>query len=211
MARNQEKAQSMLFRFREAQLIDMGMMRDPREKLRVEDVQSIRECEEQRSLLVTDISRKISRINEGSILAFYAPNTLLKFGARLATMPDHLVRDLNDEINRLLRRKARWEYRIKEMGGPDYRRSAGKILDAQGKEVPGQRGYRYVGSLCAGRSDGTQRGLYAGILGKPKTCPESRNYFNKKHLNLLVNPVWICYDGLMRIIMGTVMMTMMGS
>lgn len=31
------------------------------------------------------------------------------------------IRDLNDEINKLLRVKQAWEYRIRELGGIDYR------------------------------------------------------------------------------------------
>lgn len=31
------------------------------------------------------------------------------------------IRDLNDEINKLLRVKYAWENRIKVLGGPDYR------------------------------------------------------------------------------------------
>ena len=30
------------------------------------------------------------------------------------------IRDLNDEINKLIREKGHWEVRIVELGGPDY-------------------------------------------------------------------------------------------
>ncbi len=30
------------------------------------------------------------------------------------------IRDLNDEINKLLREKGHWERRIKDLGGPNY-------------------------------------------------------------------------------------------
>ena len=39
----------------------------------------------------------------------------------LVSLNDFQIRDLNDEINRLMREKRHWEYRIKELGGPDYR------------------------------------------------------------------------------------------
>ncbi|KAJ1555718.1 NineTeen Complex (NTC) component, partial [Nowakowskiella sp. JEL0078] len=52
---------------------------------------------------------------------------------------------MNDEINRLLREKRHWEYRIKELGGSDYTRLGGKQYDSDGKEVPGIRGYKYFG------------------------------------------------------------------
>ncbi len=35
-------------------------------------------------------------------------------------MPEKRVRDLNDEINKLLREKNRWERRILDLGGPNY-------------------------------------------------------------------------------------------
>ncbi|KAK2492989.1 hypothetical protein MC885_016651 [Smutsia gigantea] len=56
------------------------------------------------------------------------------------------IRDLNDEINKLLREKGHWEVRIKELGGPDYGKVGPKMLDHEGKEVPGNRGYKYFGA-----------------------------------------------------------------
>ena len=38
----------------------------------------------------------------------------------LAGLGEFRIRDLNDEINKLLREKRHWEERIKELGGPDY-------------------------------------------------------------------------------------------
>jgi len=35
---------------------------------------------------------------------------------------------------------------IKELGGPDYRKIGPKMLDHEGKEVPGNRGYKYFGA-----------------------------------------------------------------
>lgn len=37
-----------------------------------------------------------------------------------AGLGEFRIRDLNDEINKLLREKRYWEERIKELGGPDY-------------------------------------------------------------------------------------------
>ncbi|XP_060561898.1 pre-mRNA-splicing factor ISY1 homolog, partial [Ruditapes philippinarum] len=56
------------------------------------------------------------------------------------------LRDINDEINKLLREKGHWEDRIKELDGPDYRKIGPKMLDHEGKEVPGNRGYKYFGA-----------------------------------------------------------------
>ena len=52
------------------------------------------------------------------------------------------LRDLNDEINKLMREKGHWEDRILELGGPDYKKVGPKMLDHDGKEVPGNRGYK---------------------------------------------------------------------
>ncbi len=38
----------------------------------------------------------------------------------VAGLGEFRIRDLNDEINKLLREKRHWEARIKELGGPDY-------------------------------------------------------------------------------------------
>ena len=38
-----------------------------------------------------------------------------------AGLGEFKLRDLNDEINKLLREKGHWEERIVELGGPDYK------------------------------------------------------------------------------------------
>lgn len=63
-----------------------------------------------------------------------------------AQLGEFRLRDLNDHINKLLREKGHWEERIKELGGPDYKKTAPKMLTKEGKEVPGNRGYRYFGA-----------------------------------------------------------------
>jgi pre-mRNA-splicing factor ISY1 len=59
-----------------------------------------------------------------------------------AGLGEYKIRDLNDEINKLLREKAHWEDRVKELGGTDFKKTAPKMLDNEGKEVPGTRGYK---------------------------------------------------------------------
>ena len=53
------------------------------------------------------------------------------------------MRDLNDEINKLLREKRHWENQIVALGGANYRRNV-VMLDDDGKEVPGTKGYKCV-------------------------------------------------------------------
>lgn len=61
---------------------------------------------------------------------------------------EHRLRDLNDEINKLIREKGHWEARILDLGGPNYAKSAPKITDSEGKEIVDCRGagYRYFGA-----------------------------------------------------------------
>jgi hypothetical protein len=40
------------------------------------------------------------------------------------TLGEPRIREINDEINRLLRERRHWERRIRELGGPDYARIA---------------------------------------------------------------------------------------
>ncbi|KAG6836798.1 hypothetical protein H0H93_003044 [Arthromyces matolae] len=101
MARNEEKAQSMLYRFREAQAAELG--------------------------LGTQADRR-PRMASASGLS------------------DYEVRDLNDEINNILRDKSHWENQIVALGGVNYRRSVA-MLDDDGKEVTGTKGYKYFGRV----------------------------------------------------------------
>lgn len=65
---------------------------------------------------------------------------------------EHRLRDLNDEINKLIREKVHWERRIVELGGPNYTKYSAKMTDLDGNIVdvpnPGGRGpgYRYFGA-----------------------------------------------------------------
>ncbi|KAL2852145.1 Isy1-like splicing factor [Aspergillus pseudodeflectus] len=129
MARNSEKAQSMLFRFRAQQAADLGIIdigRTRRPKA-ITTVESIPMCEKWRGQVLKEISRKVSRIQEPSL-------------------SDHQIRDLNDEINKLMREKWAWEMQIRNLGGPNYMRGSGRVYDDEGREIPGGgKGYRYFG------------------------------------------------------------------
>lgn len=119
----------MLFRFREAQAADLGIIdigRARRPKL-ITEVDSIPVCEKWRGQVLKEISRKVSRIQD-------------------PMLSDYQIRDLNDEINKLMREKHMWEVQIRNLGGPNYMRGGGKIYDEQGREIPGGgKGYRYFG------------------------------------------------------------------
>ncbi|KAK9383679.1 Isy1-like splicing factor [Kockiozyma suomiensis] len=128
MARNSEKAQSMLFRFREQEaaemgIIDMGRQRRPRV---ISSVESVQECERWRGQVVRDIGFKVTKIQDPVLSNFE-------------------IRDLNDEINKLMREKYVWELQIRKLGGPNYMRIPSKTYDDDGREVPTTRGYKYFG------------------------------------------------------------------
>jgi len=44
-----------------------------------------------------------------------------------------------------MREKYVWEVQLRNLGGPNYIVGAGKIVDDDGKEIAGQRGYKYYG------------------------------------------------------------------
>ncbi|KAJ7352118.1 Isy1-like splicing factor [Mycena albidolilacea] len=126
MARNQEKAQSMLYRFREAQAAELGLgTRSDRRPRMASACKSLRECERWRGELLREISRKVAKIQD-------------------AGLSDYEIRDINDEINKLMRDKRHWENQIVALGGANYRRNVA-MLDDDGKEVPGTKGYKYFG------------------------------------------------------------------
>ncbi|KAL3084967.1 hypothetical protein niasHS_010036 [Heterodera schachtii] len=126
MARNAEKAMTALARWRR--------MKEQEEKGPIaKRPNDVRECkklgdaERFRRELIHDISKRITGIQNPGLGEFK-------------------IRDLNDEINRLLRIKLAWEGRIKELGGVDHRRIAPRELDRDGREVSSNRGYKYFGA-----------------------------------------------------------------
>uniref|UniRef100_T1H5B7 Pre-mRNA-splicing factor ISY1 n=1 Tax=Megaselia scalaris TaxID=36166 RepID=T1H5B7_MEGSC len=84
-------------------------------------------CEKYRLEIIREISKKVAQIQNAGLGEFR-------------------IRDLNDEINKLLREKRHWENQISSLGGPHYRRYGPKMFDAEGREVPGNRGYKYFGA-----------------------------------------------------------------
>ncbi|XP_066553901.1 pre-mRNA-splicing factor ISY1 homolog [Amia ocellicauda] len=125
MARNAEKAMTALARFRQAQL-EEGKVKERRPFL-ASECNELPKAEKWRRQIISEISKKVAQIQNAGLGEFK-------------------IRDLNDEINKLLREKGHWEVRIKELGGPDYGRVGPKMLDHEGKEVPGNRGYKYFGA-----------------------------------------------------------------
>lgn len=126
----------MLYRFREQQAAEMGIIdfNRARRPKAITSVDSVPVCEKWRAQVVKEIGRKIVRIQEPALSEFQ-------------------IRDLNDEINKLMREKHVWELQLKSLGGPNYLRFGGgqTIFDGEGNEVPvvigdGKGGgYKYFG------------------------------------------------------------------
>lgn len=100
MARNEEKAMAMLNRW-----VKMKRQLNTKERtkrpLNPDECTTIQECEQWRKSIIRDLVKKVSDIQNASI-------------------GEHRIRDLNDEINGLLKEKAKWETHIRDLGGPDY-------------------------------------------------------------------------------------------
>jgi len=127
MARNSEKAMTALARWRQAKLAEEGVApKHQRRPYLSSQCSDVKECEKWRLQIIREISRKVSQIQNAGLGEFK-------------------IRDLNDEINKLLREKRHWENRIIELGGRDMRRRS-RMLDREGKEIPGSHGYKYFGA-----------------------------------------------------------------
>jgi len=134
MARNQEKAQSMLNRWvaykREERLGHIvGKKKMGKRPTLASEVGTIGECEKWRMQLVREIGRKVMEVQNESL-------------------GEQRIRDLNDTINKLLREKGHWERRIIELGGPNYRKyeriADDEFIKAQVPTPSGEgRGFTY--------------------------------------------------------------------
>ncbi|XP_034938285.1 pre-mRNA-splicing factor ISY1 homolog [Chelonus insularis] len=127
MARNAEKAMTTLARWRAAQSNDGFKKELERRPYLASECRDLRKAEKWRLQIVREIAKKVTQIQNAGLGEFR-------------------IRDLNDEINKLLREKRHWEAQIKELGGPDYSRVGPRMLDHEGREVPGNRGYKYFGA-----------------------------------------------------------------
>uniref|UniRef100_A0A1I8GWY2 Pre-mRNA-splicing factor ISY1 n=1 Tax=Macrostomum lignano TaxID=282301 RepID=A0A1I8GWY2_9PLAT len=126
MARNSEKAMTALARWRSV-FVDKAHEKARRRPYLATECNDLQEAIRWRRDIIKEIAFKVGQIQNPGLGEFK-------------------LRDLNDEINKLFREKSHWEDRIKELGGPDYRKDAPRMLERDGKEAPGCRGYRYFGA-----------------------------------------------------------------
>lgn len=127
MARNEEKAQSMLNRYLAMKAEQRGETKKERRPYLASSCRSLDECEKWRSQILREIGRNVTAIQNESL-------------------GEHRIRQLNDHINKLIREKGHWERRIKELGGPDYQAMAPKVFQDGQEAAAGSGGYRYFGA-----------------------------------------------------------------
>merc|ERR1719150_529163 len=102
-------------------------MKTERRPFLTSECDNVQQAERWRHQVIREISKSVTAIQNAGLGEFR-------------------IRDLNDQINKLLREKKHWENRIRELGGRSYSSRGPKMLDREGKEVPGNRGYKYFGA-----------------------------------------------------------------
>lgn len=161
----------MLFRFRAAQAADLGILDTSRTRRpkAITSVTAIPACEKWRGQCLKEISRKVTKIQDESL-------------------SDYQIRDLNDEINKLMKEKWMWERQIRELGGPNYMRGS-KIYDDEGREIPGGgKGYRYFGRAreLPGVKEMFERAARKAVRGDDDEAPgtsKSGSDLARKHVD----------------------------
>eukprot|EP01080_Neovahlkampfia_damariscottae_P002938 gene2938-4777_t len=124
MARNREKAASMLNRWTMLKLHGIDDETSFQRPIEVKEVKKLNQAETWRRQCLKEADDKIQTIQNPQL-------------------GEHRTRDLNDEINRLLKELKAWEKRIVELNGPDY----SKITpESKNSEVLNINGFKYFGA-----------------------------------------------------------------
>jgi pre-mRNA-splicing factor ISY1 len=126
MARNEEKALTLWSKWTTFKK-DFHSASTNRRPLLSSDCSSLPDAEKHRRTIVSEVTKKISSIQN-------------------ASLGEHRIRELNDDINGLMKKKHYWEIRIRELGGGDFKSRGRQLVDIEGKEIPGVPGYRYYGA-----------------------------------------------------------------
>lgn len=153
MARNVEKSQNVLNRLLNAKAAELrtggGPPKPKRRPFLASECSDLADADRWRAQVVREIGSKVMEIQN-------------------AGLGEAKLRDLNDEINKLLREKGHWERRIVELGGPDY----GKIAPSAGGAEDG--GGAAVASSSS--SSAASRGAYR-YFGAAKLLPGVKELF----------------------------------
>mmetsp|Transcript_71141 Transcript_71141/g.224930 ORF Transcript_71141/g.224930 Transcript_71141/m.224930 type:complete len:279 (-) Transcript_71141:114-950(-) len=130
MARNEEKKQAMLNRYLDGKQAEIAGPKKKRPYL-ASECRDLNEADKWRGQILREVGKKVMDIQN-------------------AGLGEERIRDLNDEINKLIREKSHWETRIMELGGPNYAKSAPRVTDSKGNDMANYNGrgagYRYFGA-----------------------------------------------------------------
>ncbi|CEG39820.1 mRNA splicing factor [Plasmopara halstedii] len=126
MARNEEKAQSLLNRWTSMKQDFADTFKNRRPYL-TSQCDNLKDAERWRRQVVREIAKKVADIQNGG-------------------SSEHVIRDLNDEINKRILEKRHWERRIIELGGSNYLSTQSQVYDADGVAVTAVGGYKYFGA-----------------------------------------------------------------
>eukprot|EP01033_Poteriospumella_lacustris_P014128 gene14128-10090_t len=124
MARNEEKALTLFSKWQTFKK-DFHADKNNRRPLLDSECESLGDAEKFRRDILSNLTKKLSAI-------------------RNAGLGEPRIRELNDEINKLLRQKHFWEKKIRELGGTVP--TGKQFYDIDGKELPGAPGYKYYGA-----------------------------------------------------------------
>eukprot|EP00557_Chaetoceros_sp_GSL56_P002257 CAMPEP_0176502044 /NCGR_PEP_ID=MMETSP0200_2-20121128/14526_1 /TAXON_ID=947934 /ORGANISM="Chaetoceros sp., Strain GSL56" /LENGTH=271 /DNA_ID=CAMNT_0017901055 /DNA_START=148 /DNA_END=960 /DNA_ORIENTATION=+ len=136
MARPEEKAQAMLNKWVKMRESDNTPQISQRRPYLASQCEHLNDAERWRRQIIREISNGISKIQNPGL-------------------GEHAIRDLNDDINKLMREKYHWNKRIVELGGPDYNKieRQNQLLEqSKGQQggdsmgLEGSSGYRYYGA-----------------------------------------------------------------
>ncbi|CAD7938118.1 unnamed protein product [Amoebophrya sp. A25] len=128
MARNLEKQKHSLNKYWDHRaLIEKAGFDLPAKRPKIaSEVNDVRDAKKWWANMRWEIGQKIVRIQN-------------------ATLPEAEIRDLNDDINKLLKEREYWIARIKELGGEDLSTSY-KPSELDGQELYAHSGYKYFGA-----------------------------------------------------------------
>eukprot|EP01113_Clastostelium_recurvatum_P003755 TRINITY_DN11653_c0_g1_i1.p1 TRINITY_DN11653_c0_g1~~TRINITY_DN11653_c0_g1_i1.p1 ORF type:complete len:262 (-),score=50.18 TRINITY_DN11653_c0_g1_i1:42-806(-) len=146
MARNSEKAQNLLNRYvrGKEEAARRPVIKRPSHTA---DCRSVVDAEKWRMQIMREIGKGVSEIQNSAL-------------------GEYKTRELNDNINKLMREKRHWEKKILELGGKNYLRSAPKTVEEDGSVTYG--GYQYFGE--AKNLPGVKE-----MLAKPKLSTAKRS------------------------------------
>jgi len=123
MARNEEKGQLMMNRWVDS--VEKGGSSRGKRPYLASECDDVKDAEYWRREIIREV-------------------TVLVRDIQNAGLGEHTLRDMNDLINKKLREKDHWERRIRELGGPNYKRGRSQF---DGMTVKGSQGYMYFGAV----------------------------------------------------------------